>query len=210
LTTSFEDIILIPLACWVFLLAIPVFFGWKHYKARRADLLATATPKQAEAGEPVMIKSSTLRVPENRSHLKLRWTTYLLFLFTFGILVLTIDEMARLSNLGWGIGLLPFVPITTIIATILYLMRYRLGAIYPKGRVEKGITTMILSFWFFIIIFEIVKVHTLSKLQPHFPREGTSYRTAMQVLDVGIIITCMGLVFILTVVEMMRPWWTVQ
>jgi len=174
------------------------------------DLPVTGTAKQAEAGEPVEIKSNTPRDPATRLHLKLRWTTYLFFLFTFGVLFLTIDEMARLSHIGWGIGLLPFVPITTIIATMLYLMRYRLGAMYPKGRAERGITIMILAFWFFIIIFEIVKVHTLSKLQLQFPRDDTSYRTAMQVLDVGIIITCMSLVFILIVVEMLRPRWTVQ
>lgn len=208
MTTTFEDTILIPLPCWTLLLAVPVFFCWKHYRAHRANL-QVGGEKQAETGEHVEIQSSGSS-PTPRQHLKLRWTTYVFFLFTLGIIILTTIEMARLAQIGWGVGLLPFVPITTIFATVLYLMRYRLGAIYPKGKVEKGITVTILSFWLFMTIFEVVKAHTLIKLQPKFPRDDVSYRTSVQILDVSLIILFMTLVFTLMVVEMLRPWWTVQ
>lgn len=201
MTTSFEDIVLVPLPCWGFLLAVLVFFGIKHSKRSKT----AGGEKQAEEGG-----GGGGEHPPARQHLRLRWTTYLFFLFTFGVLLLSIDEIVRLAILKWGVGLLPLVPVTTLIATALYLMRYRIGARYPGAGVEIGLTTLLLAFWLAMIIVEIVKIHTLAKLQPQFPRDDTTYRMSMQVMDVAINTACMALVYILILVERLIPNWAVQ
>jgi hypothetical protein len=211
LTTSFEDIILIPLPCWLFLLFLVGFFAMAHvHKTRRADFQAPVTAKQAESGKPPTSHSSTPVEPTARPRLRLRWTTYLYFLFTAGVLILSIDEIARLAILGWGIGLLPFLPIVTIIATSLYLMRYRLGAIYHGSGFDRGITARILVFWVMMMVVEAVKLHTLAKLRRPFPRNDSKYPVDQQILDVAVLIGCMGLVFILTLIEFVRPGMTIH
>lgn len=208
LTTTFEDVILIPLPCWIFLVTMAVMFIINRIRARSK---VTVTD---EHGKPVKPAPSGPDEQGARRHLRLRWTTYIFFLFTFGILFLSFDEIARLANLGWGVGLLPFVPITTIIATALYLLRYRLGAASHSGPgpsgMERGIVWRILAFWAGMIIMEGLKLHTLNELKASFPRKDTGYPVEQQMFDVAILTACMAIVFILTIVEMVRPNFTVK
>jgi hypothetical protein len=180
------------------------------HKTRRTNFQSSATEKPNESGEPITSHSTTPAESGARPHLRLRWTTYLYFLFTVGVLILSIDEIARLAILGWGVGLLPFLPLVTIIATVLYLMRYRLGAIYHGTGFERGITVLILVFWIMMMVVEAVKLHTLVKLQKPFPRNNSKYPMDQQVLDVAVLIGCMGLVFVLTLFELLRPTMTVK
>ena len=181
---------------------------------RRGTGVETTSESKTPAGEPIASTSDTQVRPGARRHLRVRWTTYLFFLFTAGILILSIDEIARLAILGWGVGLLPFLPITTIIATTLYLMRYRLGSAShneaESAGIERGITVRILVFWLLMMVVEAVKLHTLVKLQTPFPRKDSNYPLDQQVLDVAVLMACIGLVFLLTLVEMLRPAMTVK
>lgn len=129
--------------------------------------------------------------------------TYLICLFTFGVLLLTIDEIIRLDNLKWGIGLLPFVPVTAFIATALFFVRNKFEArgVNPVGSFKRRIVALVLSFWILEIIMEGVKISSLMALKDSFPRKDTSYPISQQVMDIVIAIVCMALVVLFMLLE---------
>jgi hypothetical protein len=153
-----------------------------------------------------------------------RLSKYLLIFFTFGVLLLTIDELARLSSLSWGVGLLPFVPITAVIATGLHLARNKLNSWHScktdhgalnngqhsskrrlAGSFRSKIAVRVIPFWLGMIIVEAVKLHTLMRLEGPFPRKGSRYPTSQQVLDIIVLLGCMILVMLLTLFESVFP-----
>jgi len=213
LTTSFEDIVLVPLPCWIFLLSLVHLFV-ANRRDKHISPAADANENQTAAA-PTNVRTSRMKTFGRRL------IKFLLILFAFGVLLLTIDELARLSSLSWGVGLLPFVPITAAIATGLHLARNKLNSWYSHERDHRTfdgqhsskrrlassfrskISMRVIPFWLGMIIVEAVKLHTLMRLEGPFPRKGSKYPTSQQVLDVAVLLVCMILVMLLTLFESM-------
>jgi hypothetical protein len=216
LTTSFEDIIFGPLPCWIFLLFLVHLFLANRGKH-------TSPAAEASENQKTAANQETNVRPSRMKTFARRLIKYLLILFTFGVLLLTIDELARLSSLSWGVGLLPFVPITAAIATGLHLARNKLNSWYScetdhgaldgqhsskrrlAGSFRSKIAVRVIPFWLGMIIVEAVKLHTLMRLEGPFPRKGSKYPTSQQVLDIAVLLGCMVLVMLLTLFESVFP-----
>ena len=104
LTSSFEDIILVPLASWVFLFLLAITLPY----------LVLVHNRTRETGY-----GPAFRRP---------WHLYIKVLACLGVIAMSILEMIRLANLKYGIGLLPFTPATTAIAIAVILCRHSLGS----------------------------------------------------------------------------------
>lgn len=171
---------------------------------------------KAAADQQAVGNQDTSGQPSRMKNIARRVTKYLLIFFTFGVLLLTIDELARLSILSWGVGLLPFVPVTAFMATALHVARNKLNLWYQPGgpnyqhkRVlgsfRSKIAVRVIPFWLGMIIVEAVKLHTLMRLEGPFPRNGSKYPTSQQVLDIWVLLACMVLVLLFTIVETIFP-----
>jgi hypothetical protein len=213
LTTSFEDIVLVPLPCWIFFLSLVQLFVANRRK--HASPAAEASENQTTATS----QNTNVQTSRMKTFVK-RLIRCLLILFAFGVLLLTIDELARLSSLSWGVGLLPFVPITATIATGLHLARNKLNSWYPHewdhraldgqhsfkirlaGSFRSDISLRTIPFWLGMIVVEAIKLHTLIRLEGPFPRKSSKYPTSQQVLDIAVLLVCMVLVMLLTLFEL--------
>ena len=192
LTTYFEDVCLVPLPCWLFLLYIVLLF-------------LTTRGRGHEGGKPAVDRDQHR---PTRGRVIAQWiVTGLIVFFTIGALIVTIIELIRLSQINWGVGLLPFVPVTIFLATLFYLVRnyppkpytYRSGfAGSYKARVGAGIFV----YWILQIIVLIVKLTTLTRLGHDYPRTGTVYETYHQVTDVGAAIGCLLAILVLAIIGM--------
>ncbi|PVF97293.1 hypothetical protein CPB86DRAFT_786103 [Serendipita vermifera] len=197
LTTSFVDIVLVPLPCWIFLVLMVFFFATNSRKGNE-DKQVTVDHEPKQHAEPSRIRRIWHGI-----------VTFLLLLFGFGVLFLSIDEIIRLDRLGWGVGLLPFVPVCAFLAVSLHLSRHRLQRVFGHTssygtRFRIKLAILVLTFWVLMIIVECVKIHTLNELKKWFPRKDTKYPTSQQIMDVVILVICMALVSILTIMESIR------
>lgn len=172
-------------------------------------------PLQLPGGAP----QPTQEQPSKNWMFARRSLKYLLLVFTIGVLALSIDELVRMSSIQWGVGLLPFLPVTAAIATTLQLARKLLNRLYPYKSTPLGIHGMlqlnialfpsfkskisvrVLGFWLGIIVVEGIKLHTLLLLETPFPRQESGYTTSRQIIDVAISLACSILVFLLTLVD---------
>jgi len=228
ITTTFEDIVLVPLPCWLFLLFLIQLFAANRMNPVLANSSYTMDPEENELPKiriipaNVPIQSSNLQ-PRKMVVLLSRSTGYLLLLITLCILLLSIDEMVHLGISGWGVGLLPFVPVTAVIASTLYFARNSLNALYPydfkpgglyglcyynkrlAGSFKSKITLRVLPFWTGMVVMEAIKLHTLLLLEASFPRKDSKYPASHQIVDVALLTSCMALVLLLTLVESLSP-----
>jgi hypothetical protein len=142
ITTDFDFIVLIPLPYWIFLLSLVQLFAANRMNPVPADSLYTMEPEEKELPTIRIHPTNILVQISNPQSWKMvvllsRPTGYLLLLVTLGTLLLSIDELVHLGISGWGVGLLPFVPITAAIASTLHFARnhlnpydFKLGGLY--------------------------------------------------------------------------------
>lgn len=193
ITTYFEDVYLVPLPCWLFLLYTALFF------------FLIARGGGHERGKPA-VDHDQHRPSRVRSIIQKAITALIIF-FTFGALILTILELIRLTQINWGVGLLPFVPVTIFLATLFFLLRNRPPKAYTyrskfAGSYRARVGACVYIYWVFQIAVLAVKLSTLIRLKHDYPRTGTVYETFHQINDVALTIGCLAVIFILAIIRM--------
>ncbi|GJC89674.1 hypothetical protein ColLi_12512 [Colletotrichum liriopes] len=172
-STCFFDTIIIPLPAWI---RIVVTFALFHFVV------------------PVLIVDKIKRYA-----VKKEWQRHAqLSVYYFSILVvflMEILEIARLAQLRFAIGLIPFVFAGCGLCAVMQATR---GA---KGRVRNWQPANVI-FWIMSVAVTIIKILTIqrsSMRSPEFRRVGSDYPTTHQVQDLAVIA---GFYFLLLVNEL--------
>jgi hypothetical protein len=174
LTSAFEDVILVPLASWLFLLLLlPILFLLTRRNHRRGAFNG-----------------------KERSKHFLRWHDYVKAFFALAIIAMTCLEIARLVRLDYGIGLLPFTPACFAIAITINLARHRTPL--------KGLPLFLVVMVYFLILLvvESVKLNTQIRLQENYPRKGSQYPASDQVIDLAALVACLGVLIAFTLLDL--------
>ncbi|TKW51287.1 hypothetical protein CTA1_7638 [Colletotrichum tanaceti] len=160
-STCFFDSIIIPLPAWI---RIVVTFAFFHFVV------------------PVLIVDKI-----KRYNVKKEWQRHAqLSFYYFSILVvfvMQILEIARLAELRFAIGLLPFVFAGCGLCAVMQATR---GA---KGRIRNWQPANVI-FWimsFAVTIIKILTIQRSSMRSPEFRRMGSDYPTTHQVQDLAVI-----------------------
>ncbi|GKT86269.1 hypothetical protein CT0861_07330 [Colletotrichum tofieldiae] len=172
-STCFFDTIIIPLPAWI---RIVITFALFHFVV------------------PVLIVDKIKRYA-----VKKEWQRHAqLSVYYFSILVvflMEILEIARLAQLRFAIGLIPFVFAGCGLCAVMQATR---GA---KGRVRNWQPANVI-FWIMSVAVTIIKILTIqrsSMRSPEFRRVGSDYPTTHQVQDLAVIA---GFYFLLLVNEL--------
>lgn len=174
LTSAFEDVVLIPLASWVFLLLLLPTLGLIVRRNRQRNTS--------------YVKEHTRRF--------LRWHDYLKIFFALAVIALACLEIARLAKLGYGIGLLPFTPTCVFIAIIVNVCRHRT---IVRG---KPLFVVVMLYFVILLAFQSVKLNTQLRLEKIEPRKGTPYPASDQVIDLATLAACLGVLIVLTLLDL--------
>ncbi|KAG8765867.1 hypothetical protein FRC15_006719 [Serendipita sp. 397] len=186
LTTSMEDIFLVPLPCWIFLVYTIMLF-------------LTAVHGGHEKGKPMMERELP-NPPSRLRRIIVHICTAGVIFFTFGAIVLSALEVARLAQIHYGFGLLPFVPVTEFLAAVLFMIRnkppkpYRYKSKFG-GSFRARVGARVYPFWVLMIIVLSVKLSTLIRLPKVPERESGPYAIHHQINDVALSIGCLVIVF---------------
>ncbi|GKT46458.1 uncharacterized protein ColSpa_06639 [Colletotrichum spaethianum] len=180
-STCFFDTIIIPLPAWI---RIVVTFALFHFVV------------------PVIIVDKIKRYA-----VKKEWQRHAqLSAYYFSILVvflMEILEIARLAQLRYAIGLLPFVFAGCGLCAVMQATR---GA---KGRVRNWQPANVI-FWIMSIAVTIIKILTIqrsSMRSPEFRRMNTDYPTTHQVSDLAVIAGFYFLLFVNELALMFQKTW---
>ncbi|SMY29973.1 unnamed protein product [Zymoseptoria tritici ST99CH_1A5] len=173
-TTCFLDVIVIPLATWLYLLAcIPIltllFLGRKRYPTTTYDTKPTSPPRRR-------IWRTVL--------------TVLYYFFALALIAMLSLEIARLVDAQLGIGLLPFTYAGILIAAGLHFFASRQAKAGRTGH-RLAVRTTNAVYWLLLAIVFAIKVATYVKEGVH-SRDATkpesNYKVVDEVTDVGVMI----------------------
>ncbi|CAO1633608.1 unnamed protein product [Parajaminaea phylloscopi] len=194
-STCFNDVVLVPLASWIFYVALCGWALW--YGSRRREGRGAATHQHRGPLQSYKIHSHS---GESRS--RRRWVRAATVLYTALILasllmnILEIVRLALVKPSSRGVGLLPFN-----LASILVLLA--LIHLPLPLRVRTSVSLLSLCFWVPSLVFTAIKVRVLALMGKYEPRLGTEYLDSDETLDVGVIV---GLYGIFVIVESVRAW----
>ncbi|KAG9034033.1 hypothetical protein FRB95_013904 [Tulasnella sp. JGI-2019a] len=180
LTSCFSDVILVPLATWIFLVlfVIALFTDRAKYKSLQHT-------------------SSTPSNPPPPSTRPARIYTALYSFLIFAAIAMTALEIARLLAANLAIGLLPFTFIGIIFATAIHFSQGVHGRI-PFWPILN------IAYWLLIIIFLAVKISEELEQGTH-ARENSMYKESDQIIDVGTMIGVYAVLAILDAVRIFYP-----
>ncbi len=174
LTSAFEDVVLVPLASWFFLLFLLPLLAFTIRRARQR---------------------STFNVKEHRKRL-LRLHDYPKLFFAVAVIAMACLEIARLAKLGYGIGLLPFTPLCVALAIIVNVCRHRTVV---RG---KALFLVVTLYFVILLAFQSVKLNTQMRLEKAYPRKGGPYPASDQVIDLATLVGCLGVLIALTFLDL--------
>ncbi|KAG8846573.1 hypothetical protein FRB96_001977 [Tulasnella sp. 330] len=176
LTSCFCDVILIPLATWIFLVSflIALAAGRSRYKADNADPATRDRPST----QPGRI-----------------YTAFYSF-FVFAALAMTALEIARLIAAHLGIGLLPFTAVGIVFATALHFSNGAHGRVFAWPVLN-------VFYWLLLVIFLAVKISEELKEGDH-ARDGSAYKESDEIIDVATMIGVYCVLFILDAMRISR------
>ncbi|CAL3969523.1 hypothetical protein PZA11_005951 [Diplocarpon coronariae] len=190
-TSCFTDTILIPLPTWLGILLLALLlsiFSSKHHHHHPHH-------PQSSPSTSTFKSISTPSVHAGKSWLFILTSTLYYILILANILMVTL-EIARLSRLPSGIGLLPFSYVGLLLGTLLF---WSGGA---QGRLRDWqAVNMVL--WIGGVAVSAVKVAGLTT-QKGGRREGSRYPLEDQVVDVAVI---MGVYVGIAVLEVVLGFW---
>jgi hypothetical protein len=175
MTSAFEDVFLVPIVSWIFL---PLFVYF----------IVLAVQDHRRAAES--------HVQELPKHF-LRWHDYLKLFFALWVIAMACLEIARLAKLGYGIGLLPFTPVTVAIAVTFNVFRSW------KIRKENLSSRLVTAFYLCLLGFESMKLQTQIRLEKSYPRRGSQYPARDQVIDLAVIVACLVVLAPLTFLDLL-------
>ncbi|PWN32715.1 uncharacterized protein FA14DRAFT_77038 [Meira miltonrushii] len=203
--TCFEDIVLVPLASWIFLVGLVglIVFGLNTmrnqsssvksplhrlvYRKKDAATLRDDGLLEKDGGNsPSVVSPNTWGF----RHTKLASSLSILYsLLVIATLLMNILEIVRLYLADRGAGLLPFTLASIVI--ILVLMHVPL-----PDRMLLPTSALILTFWTFALVFTSVQLATLGKLAKIEPRTNTEYLNSDQQIDVGVAVGLYAIEFL--------------
>jgi hypothetical protein len=173
MTSAFEDVFLVPIASWIFL---PLFVWF----------IVLAVQDHRRAAESHMQEPS--------KHF-LRWRDYLKLFFALGVIAMACLEIARLAKLGYGIGLLPFTPVTVAIAVTFNVSR--------SWNIRKeNLSLLVIPYYLCLLAFESMKLQTQIRLEKSYPRRGSQYPARDQIIDLAVIVACLVVLVPLTFLDL--------
>ena len=188
-TTCFIDVIVEPLATWIYLLlAIPLL------------VLSSIVVFDSTTSKPVNPSDNNSPWPASPSHKRWRvvlWTVYAFFIVA--LLAMVSLEIARLVTAELGIGLLPF----TYAGILLAVALHALNSVGNKSRTFKYMAKGAnLLYWMMLVVVFAIKVAT-------YVKEGVDsrnniypvdqYKVSDEVIDVS---TMIGVAVVLAIVEL--------
>ena len=168
-------------------------------------LFLTARGGGTEGGKPLVDRDQRR---QTRIHGIFQQLIMLIVIFsTLGVLVFSIMELLRLHKVGWGVGLLPFVPATSFLASLLFLLRNIPPKAYGyRSRFSGGwrarVGSRVFPFYLLMVVVLAIKLNTLVKLNRRFPRRGTAYPMSEEIRDVAATMGFMALLLVSTVLGM--------
>ncbi|KAF9498339.1 hypothetical protein BDN71DRAFT_1443672 [Pleurotus eryngii] len=104
-----------------------------------------------------------------------RWSLWLHMFFVFAAFGMSVLEIVRLALADRGVGLLPATPAAMLL--ILFLQWYE-----RNGRTH-AISVMLLIYWPFLVVFEIIKVLRVHMLLELSPAKDTPFPASDQLTD---------------------------
>ncbi|KAM0161645.1 hypothetical protein ACHAQE_001862 [Botrytis cinerea] len=175
-TTCFTDVILIPLPTWLALAFVPILFalGLHHRKINY-------NPSTAH-----------LRSNARSSCLYLTFLIIYYFLIFANIAMITL-EIVRLSNLNYGIGLLPFAYGGILLSAALFWSE----GIQRRVKWWQGINMLV---WIGGIVMSAVQVIGLKQQYGYDGRKGSQYPVSDQILDVAVMAGVYAVIALLEIV----------
>ncbi|CAG7849496.1 SubName: Full=Uncharacterized protein {ECO:0000313/EMBL:CCA75215.1} [Serendipita indica DSM 11827] len=131
--------------------------------------------------------------------------TRLVILLNIGLLVVTIFELVGLGRINWGVGMLPFLPVTMFGIGVLYLTRNHPPEAYAyrskfSGSYRARVGSRVYVYYFFQMVVLAVKLYTLIRLKD--PRSGTAFPKVDQVIAVLLMIVFLAILLVLTIIGM--------
>jgi hypothetical protein len=181
LTSCFLDVILIPLASWVYLLAVFI------------SLILSVTVYRNRAFSREGKYSSTGYSPDSLQPRRGKVAALCKKLtYAFGLIAVVAIvslELARLVAAKRGIGLLPFAYPAIVIAAVL---RFTNGL---GGRIRSYVLLNALL-WVLLLIFSAVKIATEVKIGVK-ARKGTKYPNVDELTDVSILLFLYAIMLLL-------------
>ncbi|GAA98898.1 uncharacterized protein L969DRAFT_95576 [Mixia osmundae IAM 14324] len=172
LASCFDDVILIPLATWVFLPLSVIAF---------ASVLASSSTRSTSG------VSTRSKLP--------RWAAILYAVLVVALLAMEILEITRLSLSNNGVGLLPFSLVGVLIAFVLVvLLHVRKADIAANKR--RTASTILALYWILSLAFNAVKLAEYSHIS-RFDPGNTKYPTSDHVVDGSVIVALLGIFMII-------------
>ena len=169
-------------------------------------LYATSRRGGHEKGKPLVERDQ--RALSRSRILAQKSIAGLVVLVNIGLLGASIFELVGLSRIGWGVGMLPFLPVTMFIVAGLYLTRNHPPEAYAysskfAGSYRARIGSRVYGYYVFQVVVLAVKVHTLTVLKTAHPRTGTAFTMENQILSVLLMISFLAVLLLLTIIGML-------
>ncbi|KAL0941738.1 uncharacterized protein CTRU02_204501 [Colletotrichum truncatum] len=180
-SSCFFDSIIIPLPAWI---RLTITFALFHFVV------------------PVLIVDKI-----KRYEVRQEWQRHAqLSFYYFTILVVFLMEameIGRLAQIGFGVGLLPFIFVGCAVSAVMQATR---GA---KGRIRNWQPANII-FWIMSVAVTIIKIITVQKAgqtSPQARRVNTDYPTTHQTQDLAVLAACYILLLINEIALMFQKTW---
>ncbi|PWN26992.1 hypothetical protein BDZ90DRAFT_232571 [Jaminaea rosea] len=193
--TCFNDVVLVPLASWIFYIAL---LAWIIAAARVRSSASPVAPLQRYR------QRSGVGAGKGRGHLA-RTKTAGVVIYTLLIiasLLMNILEIVRLALVKpntRGVGLLPFTLASILIVLIII-------HIPLSTRMRPWTSAATLLFWCASIAMTSVKLRVLALMMEPEPRYGSEYLDSDQQIDVGVIVGLYAIFVIVEVIRMPMAW----
>ncbi|CAO1630108.1 unnamed protein product [Sympodiomycopsis kandeliae] len=189
-TTCFNDVVLVPLASWLFYVALAVVaivVVLNRSKSRRQTAADSKLRRYRYTGS----KYAALKTIGS----------IIYTLLIIAAILMNILEEVRLSIFkpnSRGVGLLPFIYPSILLVLILSHIPLK------SHFTQLAIRCAILLFWVLSLIFTAVKLRGLVLVGQVEPRDGTEYLSSDQQLDVGVIVGLYGIFVIVESIALVK------
>lgn len=194
LTSCFLDTVLVPLCTWLYFLSLGAIY---LLSIRFKSHGQSHAPREIRSGtfENIELHASNIATRSKSKLLRTRGRLYLIYTVLYYLLLLAqflmcVLEIVRLSLAQLGIGLLPFIFVSLVVAG---LLRYML--IFKRGAQPWRWTN--LGLWIALAVTNSVKLSQEVK-EGINSRKGTKYPVVDEITDVSVMI---GVYVILGVLE---------
>ncbi|MCJ1351245.1 MAG: hypothetical protein MMC33_001228 [Icmadophila ericetorum] len=199
LTSCFLDTILIPLISWLYYTTLLLLLIFRSRlppstSFKNRHITTTTTPLTTDSNIESSGSGSKGRIAKLQNRTLPQRILFILYhLLLLALLLMNILEITRLSLAHLGIGLLPFIFPSLLIAGALH---HTYGF---RDRV-RGWRWANVGLWVGLIVVELVKLAEEGK-EGVGTRKGTKYPESDEIIDVGVMVGCYVVVAVLEVLS---------